>query len=56
VTDLWSPGRDPLPPKINPALASVVNGVKKAGLQPVRFAGGHGAVGEYPPLEALAGK
>jgi glyoxylase-like metal-dependent hydrolase (beta-lactamase superfamily II) len=56
VTDLWSPGRDPLPPKINPALASVVNGVKKAGLQPARFAGGHGAVGEYPPLEALAGK
>ena len=54
VTDLWSPGRDPLPPKINPGLAAVVNGVNKAGFSPVKFAGGHGAVGDYAPLAALA--
>jgi glyoxylase-like metal-dependent hydrolase (beta-lactamase superfamily II) len=54
VTDLWSPGRDPLPPKITPPLASVVAGVKKHGLDPQRFAGGHGSTGEYAPLEKLA--
>ncbi len=56
VTDLWSPGRDPLPQKINPGLAAVYNGVKKAGIAPVKFAGGHGTVGEYAPLVALASK
>jgi len=54
VTDLWSPGRDPLPAKINPALLSVVNGVKKWNLEPERFAGGHGSVGEYAGLAKLA--
>jgi hypothetical protein len=54
VTDLWSPGRDPLPAKINPGLLSVVNGVKKWNLQPERFAGGHGSVGEYAGLAKLA--
>jgi glyoxylase-like metal-dependent hydrolase (beta-lactamase superfamily II) len=54
VTDLWSPGRDALPPKMNPALQSVVNGVKKWNLDPERFAGGHGAVGEYAGLAKLA--
>jgi len=56
VTDLWSPGRDPLPAKINPALAAVYSGVNKAGITPLRFAGGHGSVGDYAPLVALAGK
>jgi len=56
VTDLWSPGRDPLPPKINPGLAAVFNGVKKAGIAPVKFAGGHGSVGDFAPLAALASK
>jgi len=56
VTDLWSPGRDPLPAKITPGLAAVFNGVKKAGISPLRFAGGHGAVGDYAPLVALASK
>jgi hypothetical protein len=55
VVDLWSPGRDPLPAKISPALASVVDGVRKAGIAPTRFAGGHGSVGDYAPLVALAG-
>jgi hypothetical protein len=55
VADLWSPGRDPLPAKINPALAAVYSGVNKAGITPLRFAGGHGSVGDYAPLVALAG-
>jgi glyoxylase-like metal-dependent hydrolase (beta-lactamase superfamily II) len=54
VADLWSPGRDGLPDKINPALAAVVNTVKRSGQQPLRFAGGHGGVGDYPPLAKLA--
>ncbi|ROZ74965.1 MBL fold metallo-hydrolase [Ramlibacter sp. WS9] len=53
VTDLWLPGA-PLPQKITPLLSSVVNGVKKAGIAPVRFAGGHGSIAPYAPLEALA--
>ena len=31
VTDIWSPGPRPLPDKLNPALTSLVAGVKKAG-------------------------
>jgi len=54
VTDLWSPGRDPLPAKPNAALLSVVNTVKRAGIEPTRFAGGHGAVGDYAELAKLA--
>ncbi len=54
VTDIYSPGA-PLPPKLNPALASVVNGVKKAGIQPLMVAGGHGSTAPYAPLAALAG-
>lgn len=45
----------PLPDKITPALAAVVNTVKKAGIAPLTFAGGHGATGDYAPLAALAG-
>jgi glyoxylase-like metal-dependent hydrolase (beta-lactamase superfamily II) len=55
VTDLWSPGAAPLPEKITPALAAVVNTVKKTGIAPLKFAGGHGATGDYAPLAALAG-
>ncbi|HKA38258.1 MAG TPA: hypothetical protein VKD25_00705, partial [Burkholderiales bacterium] len=54
VTDIYSPG-PPLPAKINPALASVVNGVRKAGIQPLTIAGGHGATAPYALLVALAG-
>jgi len=56
VTDLWSPGRDPLPAKITPPLAAVAAGVKKAGIEPARFAGGHGSVGDFAPLQKLAGE
>jgi glyoxylase-like metal-dependent hydrolase (beta-lactamase superfamily II) len=56
VADVWSPGAAPLPAAINPPLAALVAGVKKAGIAPVRFAGGHGGVGDYAPLAALAEK
>jgi glyoxylase-like metal-dependent hydrolase (beta-lactamase superfamily II) len=56
ATDIWSPGAGPLPDKLNPALAALVDGVKKAGITPTRFAGGHGSVGDYAPLAALEGK
>jgi hypothetical protein len=39
ATDIWSPGAGPLPDKLNPALAALVAGVKKAGIAPTRFAG-----------------
>jgi hypothetical protein len=55
VTDLWSPGAAPLPEKITPALAAVVNTVKKAGIEPLKFVGGHGTASDYAPLAALAG-
>jgi len=54
VTDLWSPGRDPLPAKITPPLAAVVAAVKKHGIEPARFAGGHGSTGDFAPLQKLA--
>ncbi len=56
VTDIWSPGRDPLPAKITPPLAALVAGVKKAGISPAKFAGGHGSSADYPPLAELADK
>jgi glyoxylase-like metal-dependent hydrolase (beta-lactamase superfamily II) len=56
TTDIWSPGAGPLPDKLNPALAALVAGVKKAGITPTRFAGGHGSVADYAPLAALEGK
>jgi glyoxylase-like metal-dependent hydrolase (beta-lactamase superfamily II) len=56
VTDIWSPGAAPLPEKLTPPLAALVTGVKKAGITPAKFAGGHGATGDYAPLAALEGK
>jgi glyoxylase-like metal-dependent hydrolase (beta-lactamase superfamily II) len=55
VTDIWSPGA-PLGDKLNPGQAALVAAVKKAGITPERFAGGHGSVAEYAPLAALEGK
>jgi hypothetical protein len=54
VTDIWSPGAAPIPDKLTPPLAALVAGVKKAGIIPARFAGGHGSVADYPPLAARA--
>ena len=55
VTDVWSPGV-PLPDKPNPALMSVANTVKRAGIQPERFAGGHGSTADYATLTKLVGQ
>ena len=49
VTDLWNPGA-PIPAMPNPLMVSVVRGVERAGIQPERFAGGHGSVGPYADL------
>jgi glyoxylase-like metal-dependent hydrolase (beta-lactamase superfamily II) len=49
VTDLWGPGGE-IPAMPNPLMVSVVRGVERAGIQPERFAGGHGSVGPYAPL------
>ena len=54
VADLWSPGRDKLGDKPTPGQASLVAAVKRLSSTPERFAGGHGTVGEYAPLAALA--
>jgi hypothetical protein len=35
---------------------SVVSTVKRAGIEPARFAGGHGGVADYAPLAKLAGQ
>ena len=56
VTDVWSPGAAPLPDKLTPPLVALVAGVKKAGISPVKFAGGHGSVADYAPLAALGRK
>jgi glyoxylase-like metal-dependent hydrolase (beta-lactamase superfamily II) len=54
VADIWSPGAATLPKQMTPPLAAVVNAVRQAGITPLRFAGGHGGVGDYAPLAALA--
>ena len=54
VADLWSPGREKVGEVLTPGQAAIVAAVRKAGISPERFAGGHGAVGEYAPLAALA--
>jgi glyoxylase-like metal-dependent hydrolase (beta-lactamase superfamily II) len=49
VTDLWNPGA-PINGPANPNMVAIVRGVEKMGIQPERFAGGHGAVGNYADL------
>ena len=56
VTDVWSPGAGAPPNAITPPLAALVAGVKRAGIAPVKFAGGHGSTADYAPLAALAEK
>lgn len=55
VTDIWSPGAVPLPKEISTPLAAVVTTARRAGISPLRFAGGHGGTAEYAPLAGLAG-
>jgi glyoxylase-like metal-dependent hydrolase (beta-lactamase superfamily II) len=56
VTDIWSPGRDPLPPKPTRALIELVQGVKRHGLDPERFAAGHGSTGSFAELARFVGQ
>lgn len=55
VTDLWSPGRDPLGSRLGAGQAALVAAVARHGIDPERFAGGHGSVAPYAPLAQLAG-
>ena len=55
VTDIWSPGAAPLPKPISTPLAALVTAARRAGISPLRFAGGHGSTAEYAPLAAMAG-
>ena len=54
VVDIWSPGAAPLPNQISSPLAALVNATRRAGISPLRYAGGHGSSGEYAPLAGLA--
>lgn len=54
VTDIWSPGAAALPNQITTPLAALVNAARRAGISPLRFAGGHGSSAEYAPLAGLA--
>ncbi|MBI2311932.1 MAG: MBL fold metallo-hydrolase [Betaproteobacteria bacterium] len=56
VTDIWNPGRDRVGDKLNAGQAALVAAIRKYGLDPERFAGGHGSVGNYAELAAPAGK
>lgn len=50
VTDLWNPGA-PIT-MANPNMVAIVRGLQAAGVTPEKFAGGHGAVGNYADLAA----
>ncbi len=54
VVDIWSPGAAALPNQITSPLAALVNATRRAGISPLRFAGGHGSTAEYAPLSGLA--
>jgi glyoxylase-like metal-dependent hydrolase (beta-lactamase superfamily II) len=54
VTDLWNPGA-PVE-NANPGQVAFVDAVAKAKLRPLKFAGGHGAVGNYSDIAAAVAK
>jgi glyoxylase-like metal-dependent hydrolase (beta-lactamase superfamily II) len=54
VVDIWSPGRDVIGARLSPGQAALVAAVRARGLEPARFAGGHGSVADYAPLAAAA--
>ena len=53
TTDIWSPGRSPLPAKADAGMIEVVKGFQRHGLEPERVAGGHGTFGIYKDLAEL---
>jgi glyoxylase-like metal-dependent hydrolase (beta-lactamase superfamily II) len=54
VTDLWSTNA-PLGPRLTQGQMELVAGVKKWGIEPERFAHGHGSPAPFAPLLKLAG-
>jgi hypothetical protein len=42
-----------LPKQITSPLAALVMAARRAGISPLRFAGGHGSTGEYAPLAGM---
>lgn len=56
VTDLWSPMRPPVGERPTPGQIEVVATVKRWGLEPERFAGGHGAVDSFAPLLKISAR
>ncbi len=55
VTDIWSPGRGTIS-TADPSMVALVRGVEKRGIQPTRFAGGHGFVDNYSVLTSAVAK
>jgi glyoxylase-like metal-dependent hydrolase (beta-lactamase superfamily II) len=53
VTDIWSPGRDPLPKKAGQGHIELVRGVRQHNLDIERFAAGHGSTGVFRDLVAI---
>ncbi len=51
ITDIWIPG--PPVTASTPNLAAVIHAVDRLGLKPVKFAGGHGSVGDYAQAAAV---
>ena len=43
-------------PTLNPNQAAVIATVKRFGISPLKFAGGHGSTADYAALVALEGK
>ena len=56
VTDIWSPGRDPLPKKAGQGHIELVRGVRQHNLDIERFAAGHGSTGVFAELVAIVEK
>jgi glyoxylase-like metal-dependent hydrolase (beta-lactamase superfamily II) len=54
VTDVWSPARETIGAQLTSGQASLAAAVQKAGIQPERFAGGHGGVASYADIAAKA--
>ena len=54
VTDVWSPGREPVGAQLNGGQQALVDGVRKAGIAPERFAGGHGSMAPYADIASKA--
>lgn len=52
VSDLWAPGREPVRSPLQPGVRDLARAVQRWKLDPLQFAGGHGAVGAYAPVAA----